>query len=129
MKVSVYHSVLRVSLVIVATTLIFDSGLLSPITKKLSDNAITYVASGVVGVLASVPPNELNTLSAELNEREREIAAREALLNEREIQTRDFGIGDIDYSTYVLSTILFMLTVLILFNYYLDWRRVSYLRS
>ncbi len=129
MKVSVYHSVLRVSLVIVATTLIFDSGLLSPITEKLSDNAITYVASGVVGVLASVPPNELNTLSAELNEREREIAAREALLNEREIQTRDFGIGDIDYSTYVLSTILFMLTVLILFNYYLDWRRVSYLRS
>lgn len=129
MEVSLYHSVLRVTLVVLAGVLVFDGGFISPLTKKLSDNTIQYLASGMVGVVASVPQNELNEFTAELTARERALDAREAVVSEREIAARDFGGGEpTDYSTYVLSIILFMLTTLILFNYYLDWRRMGYRR-
>jgi hypothetical protein len=116
-----YHQVLRTSLVIVAFTLVFDGGFVTPISKHLSDNTINYVANSV-GVLAQIEPNELNTLAAELAERERQLNARDAAL--REIEARDFGTGTtFDISTYILSSILFLLTVLIITNYVLDWRR------
>lgn len=124
MEDSFYHASLRVALLVSACALVFDSGLISPVTKQFSDNAVEYVASTAVGVFVGVEPNELNTLSAKLSAREQELNAREAALAEREIATRDFGIGTTtDYSTYILSVILFILTSLIVFNYVLDWRR------
>lgn len=129
MTASLYHRVLRVSLVVVAFVLVFDSGMLLPITKQLSNNTISFVASSAVGMFARVEPNELNQITAQLTQRELELDAREASLNEREIATREFGNGaSPDYSVYVLTIVLFMLTVLVLFNYYLDWRRVEMLR-
>ncbi len=119
-----YHSVLRVSVLTLAFMLVFDSGLLSPVTKQLSDSATAYLLGNAVGVFARVEPNEINLLTAELSAKERELAAREAALNEREIAARNYdGPIENDYSTFILSAILFIITTLILINYILDWRR------
>ncbi len=115
-----YHSTLRVSLLVTAFVLVFDSGIVSPLTKQLSDNTMLYLAQSA-GVFAQIEPNEYNTITAELTKREAELAAREAEL--REIGARDFGDEPTDYSTYILAAILFILTVLITLNYVLDWRR------
>ena len=117
-----YHRILRVALLVVAFVLLFDSGFVMPITKILSDNAMNYLANSA-GVFAQVEPNELNMLTKELTERQQELDRREASL--REIESRDFsGANEPDHSTYILSSILFVLTLLITVNYVLDWKRV-----
>jgi hypothetical protein len=116
----VYHKILRTSLLVVAFVLLFDSGFVSPLTKTLSDNTIMYLAQSA-GVFAQIAPNELNVITAELEKRENELDAREASL--RTIEARNFGGNTNDYSTYILSIILFILTVLITVNYVLDWKR------
>ncbi len=127
--VSRYHKALRVGLLVFTAMLIFDSGFLSPVSKQLSDHAIEYVASSAIGVLASVPPNEFNQITADLTKREHELELREAALAGREISARDFGGSGTDYSTYILSVILFILTVLIVLNYALDWVRTKNLNN
>lgn len=125
MQVSRYHSFLRVALLITAFVLVFDSGIVSPITKQLSNGTINYLASVGSGVFASVPQNEINSLTAQISERERELDAREAKLAEREIAARDYDTeGRNDYSTYIISIILFIITVLLVLNYAMDWARV-----
>jgi hypothetical protein len=123
-----YSSFLRISALVTALVLMFDSGILLPVTKQLSDTTISYVASigAGVGTSASVPENELNALSAQIAERQRVLDAKEAELNEREIATRSFNTAGTaeNLSTYILSTILFILTVLIVLNYAMDWARV-----
>ena len=112
-----YHKLLRVSTLITLFVLLFDGGFIAPITKDLSDNTVLYLANSV-GIYAAVEPNGLNEITAELTARERE-------LDEREIALRSFENGSAnDHSTYILSTILFILTVLIVFNYAMDWSRV-----
>ena len=126
MQVNRYHSFLRVAMVVVAIVLLFDGGFLFPITKQFSDVTVDYVASVGAGMFATVPQNEINTLSAQIAEKQRELDTREASLHEREISARSFGTGDAgtNYSTYILSVILFILTVLLVLNYILDWIRV-----
>jgi hypothetical protein len=123
-----YSSFLRISVLVTALVLVFDSGILIPATSKLSDVTIQYVASvgAGVGTSASVPENELNALSAQIAERQRVLDAKEAELNEREISTRSFNTSGTteNLSTYILSTILFILTVLVVLNYAMDWARV-----
>lgn len=131
MQVNRYRSFLRVSMLVMTMVLVFDGGFLFPITKQLSDNTILYLASvgAGVGATATVPVNEINTLSAQLREQKDALDAREAALHEREIATRDFGTpGETDYSTYIISAILFLLTVLLILNYAMDWARVRPLR-
>jgi hypothetical protein len=126
MEVSRYHRFLRVSLVIVALLLVFDSGVLFPITKVLSDNTLQYLGSVGTGVFASVPQNEINTLTAQISERERALDARESQLQEREIAARRYETtSGPDYSTYIISFILFILSVLMVLNYAMDWTRVK----
>ena len=126
---STYHSVLKIFAVTIAIVLLFDGGFVSPITKQLSDNTITYLASVGTSVSANIAPTELNTYTAELTKKEQELNAREAELNAREIAARDFTpAAQTDYSIYILSLILFILTVLIVVNYMLDWVRVKNLR-
>ena len=79
--------------------------------------------ANAVGMRAVVAPTELNTLTAELTEQKLALAEREALLSEREIAV---GIVESsgakpDYATYLLAGILFILLVLILLNYVLDY--------
>lgn len=121
-----YSSFLRISALVTALVLVFDSGILFPVTEHLSDTTMLYVASIGVGASASVPESEINTLSAQIAERQRILDAKEAELNEREIAARSFNVSDAteNLSTYVLSAILFILTVLIVLNYIMDWTRV-----
>jgi len=125
MQTTRYHSFLKIALMVVTVVMLFDGGFFSPITKELSDNTILYLGSVGVGMVASVTPNEVNTLTAELTKKQRELDAREAALREREIQARSYdGEPTTDYSTYILSIILFILTVLIVLNYAMDWARI-----
>jgi hypothetical protein len=75
-------------------------------------------------VFASVPQNELNTLSSELQKRGEELDRRE-----REIDARAKGNTSDEMATYVLSVILFLLLVLIVINYVLDFLRMRNIPS
>ena len=122
MNGSLYLSALRVSLLTTAVVLIFDSGIVSPVTKQLSDNTLLYLAQ-TASVVARVEQTEINTLSEDLRKRSEELDAKEAAL--RTIEARTYGAStEPDYSTYILSLILFILTLLIVLNYILDWHRV-----
>jgi hypothetical protein len=132
MNNSTYHILLRVSSLTLALVLLFDSGLLSPISKELSHNTQLYLANAV-GVNATVSPTELNSLTAKITARERDLDSREAAISEREIEIGlsdgSSAVGD-QFSTYLLSVILFILLVLIILNYTLDFariRRLNYL--
>ncbi len=124
---------LRISALTLALVLLFDSGLLSPLTKQLSQGTQLYVAN-VVGVGAQVAPTELNTLTAQLTERQRDLDAREAALSSREMNV-GLGGGEVggqsnELSTYILSLVLFIIVVMLVLNYALDfarYRRLTYL--
>ncbi|MCA9354003.1 MAG: hypothetical protein KC877_00610 [Candidatus Kaiserbacteria bacterium] len=120
---STYHKFLRVALVVCAVVLVFESGLLSESTARVAEGTHAYLANAV-GMSASVQPTELNTLTAELTAKQRELDAREAALREREIAV-DLNSGAVSSNTssYVLSSILFVLLVLIILNYALDYLR------
>jgi len=106
--------------------LVFDSGIISPLTATLSQNTYEYLGSVGTGVFAGVPENEINTLTAQISERERTLDAREAALREREIQTRPYDTSsDTDYSTYIISVILFIIIVLLVLNYIMDFTRIK----
>lgn len=127
MQGTMYHMVLRTSALTLALLLLFDSGLLSPITRQVSHNTQQYVATAI-GVGASIQPTEINTLTSELTKKNRELAQREAAIAEREIE---IGLSDTapaervsgDLSTYILSILLFIIIVLIVLNYALDFAR------
>jgi hypothetical protein len=118
---SVYHSVLRVALVVVALVLLFDSGIVSESTATLSRGAQNYVAAAV-GVRVGVAPNEVNVLTARITELEGELARkdREIAVN---LNTGDASTGP-STSTFILSIILFILLILIILNYILDYVRI-----
>mgnify|MGYP003431795052 CR=1 FL=1 len=122
---SSYHSLLRIASAVVAVMLVFEGGLLSPVTAKLADQTELYLANAV-GVSVGVAPTELNQMTAALTARDRELDERELAISEREIEV---GINDggsivgLDSGTFVLATILFILLVLIILNYALDYAR------
>lgn len=118
-----YHRVLRVFAVVFALMLVFDSGIISESTSKLSNGTQNYLANAV-GMTASVAPTDLNQFTAQLTEKEQELSRREQALREREIEVGINNGGQAnDYSTYLLASILFILLVLILLNYVLDYIR------
>ena len=113
---SLFHRTLRVSSVLVSLTLLFSSDLLG--TQQLADHAERYAAN-VIGVGASVAPNELNVITAELTRREQELALREREIDARAVDpTFTLPIRD-----FILSGILLLLLSLIVLNYILDYRR------
>ena len=115
---SAYHKTLRSSTVVTACLLAFASGVIVPDTRVLTMSTERYLAN-VVGMNASVPPNEINTLSAELSKRADQLDQRE-----REIDAR--ARGNIFANPLVMYTLIAILTlqlVLIVTNYALDYRR------
>lgn len=121
MKDSVYHSLLRIAVVVMALALVFDSGVLISQTSVLSLEVKRHVAS-VVGVGAAVAPNELNTFTTRITELERELADKERIIAVT-VDSRAGERAPLDTSTLILSLILFILLSLIVLNYYLDYRR------
>lgn len=121
---TLYHSMLRVAVCVVALVLIFDSGLLSKATVELSDNTQVYLANAV-GVKAAVAPTEVNQLTARITELEGELA------KERQIDVKVGSGADngFDKSTFILSSILFILLVLIVINFTLDYLRFRGVRG
>jgi hypothetical protein len=119
MEDSLYRISLRILGLTLACVLAFESGLFSPVTKQLSDDTRLYLANSV-GMFASIEPNELNVITARLTERERELDAREREIAAREMDTGSNGSAT---TTFILSAFLFILLVLIVLNYVLDFLR------
>lgn len=117
-----YHQVLRVLAATFAFVLLFESGLVHESTRLLSQNAHQYVANAV-GVGASVRPTELNQITAQLTEQQLLLEQREAAIRAREIEIGLAPGGSADRSTYIVAVLLFILLVLIVLNYILDYLR------
>lgn len=122
MQNSYYHRFLRVAAVVFAVVLLFESGLVHESTARLSIGTHQYLANAI-GMSASIEPTELNQMTAELTVQKRALEAREAALREREIAVDLGGTTSNQKTTYVLASILFILIVLILLNYIMDFRR------
>jgi hypothetical protein len=119
-----FRSALRIGMVLAALLLVFDGGFLSPITRQLSDTTYEYLAAAGASMSAGVPENEFNRLSADIRAEQLRLAEREEALVEREIAARTYATSDgPDYSTYIISLLLFIILVLLLLNYVLDWQR------
>ena len=116
---SMYHRVLRTSAVITALVLAFESGVVVPRTAVFSLATEQYLAN-VVSMTASVAPNEVNTLAADLQKKGDELNQRERDINAR---AEDTTIVSVSSFTYFLTAILTGQTVLILLNYFFDYRR------
>lgn len=127
-----YHKFLRSVSLLGALVLLFDSGLFSPVTKELSDSTENYLAS-VISVGASVAPNDLNTITAELTKQKTDLDEREQSLAERERQIQvnlnSDNNSSLNISTYILSVLLFVIIVLITLNYALDFVRYRHLEE
>jgi len=121
-KDSIYHQLLRVSSVVICLSLVMISGILYPATREISSLMIYQMASAI-GVTVGVTPNELNVITAQLTEKERQLAVREASLREREIAVLIPQGANSERSTYILATLLFIILLLILLNYVLDFYR------
>jgi hypothetical protein len=134
MRASTYHVLLRIGSLTLALVLAFDSGLLFSGTKELSQGTQAYMAS-VIGASASVERTDVNVLTAELSAHQRDLDAREAALTSREISiglNTNEGNGNSNLSTYLMSIVLFIIVVLMVLNYALDFardRRITYLRQ
>lgn len=117
-----YHRVLRVTAVVVAVVLLFESGLVIKTTAQLSQNTHNYLAQAV-GMSASVKPNDLNVVTAELAKQKQLLDAREASLREREISVELNAGGTNERNTFIVAGILLVLLILIVTNYALDFMR------
>lgn len=120
---TMYHRVLRTSALVCALVLLFESGIISQSSARLALNTNEYLANAV-GVGAGVEPTELNTLTAELTAQKKKLGDREAAIHEREIEV-GLATGEVpgQTTTYVLAGVLFILLVLIVLNYILDYLR------
>ena len=105
--------------------LLFQSGLIHPITTQLSSETARYMANAV-GVTVGVDPTELNQITSDLTKREIALAARE-----KDVQAREISVGlapggatvSQATMTFILATVLFFLLVLVVLNYILDFMR------
>jgi hypothetical protein len=123
MQNTTYHSFLRIAALTFAMLLLFDSGLLSPVTSQISQNTQMYLASAI-GMQAGVVPTELNQMTAALTQRDKILTQRENDIKAREIAVNlEEGAPSTDYSSYIMSVLLFVILVLIVLNYALDYIR------
>ena len=111
---------------VILVAIIVGSFGISAITRDDRDLSSSYNWSQlgqVVGVAGRVAPNEVNIFAQELEERQKELDEREQELLAREqgLFVEDRGIA-ID-GTMLMATVGLLLLVLILLNFFLDWRR------
>lgn len=118
-----YHRFLRVTAVVLALVLVFQSGLLADSTALVANNTQQYLANAI-GMSASIQPTELNQLTAELTVQRRALEAREVALREREIAVELTANSQSNQrTTYLLASLLLVMLILIILNYILDFRR------
>lgn len=117
-----YHTTLLVSALCVAIVLLVQSGSMPWARFSLSSHARHYVAS-VMSVSAGVEATDLSLLTAELTKKNTELAQREAAVKAREIQAQARDQNPSSAPDYLLSSLLFLLLVLIVTNYIFDFIR------
>ena len=124
MEFTLYHKLLRISSVVLAAALVFQSGLLSNTTALMATQTQSYLANSV-GVFVGVEATELNTITAGLTAKELALDAREQELKQREIAVGiDQGNGSTkDVTTFVMGLVLFIVVLLLVLNYALDYFR------
>jgi hypothetical protein len=123
MEFTVYHKLLRISAVVLAIALVFQSGMASNTTALMTLQTQSYLANSV-GVFVGVEPTELNTITAGLTAKELALDAREQSLNQREIDVGLNGGGATrDVTTFVMGLVLFIVVLLLVLNYALDYLR------
>lgn len=124
LEFSLYHKILRISGVVLALVLLFQGGLVSNTTALMSLQTQSYLANSI-GVFAAVEPTELNTITAGLTAKELALDKREASLREREINVGidTSGQATKDKTTFILGLTLFIVLLLTVLNYVLDYLR------
>jgi hypothetical protein len=123
MEFTLYHKLLRISSVVLAAALVFQAGLLSNTTAIMATQTQSYLANSV-GVFVGVEPTELNTITAGLTEQRLALDARENELKQREIAVGiDQGGATQDVTTFVMGLVLFIVVLLLVLNYALDYLR------
>ena len=128
LEFTIYHKILRIAGVVLAITLVFQSGMISNTTALMTASTQSYLAN-VVGVNVGVAPTELNTLTAGLTAKELALDARDRALTEREIAIGLNGqAGTQDATTFIMGLTLFMVVLLLVLNYALDYLRARQLQ-
>lgn len=110
-------------LVASAIMLVFFGSQVLPMRLPWSDTFTSLTAS-LVSASASVGETTENKILAQLRDREEELVARERELNVREAAMNEGqGADRYEMLAVVGSGVSSFLFVLVLFNYYFDWRR------
>lgn len=123
LEFTIYHKLLRISAAVLAVALLFQSGLVSSTTALMTLSTQSYLAN-TVGISVGVTPTELNTLTAGLTAKELALDARDRSLTEREIAIGLNGqAGMQDKTTFIMGLTLFMVVLLLVLNYALDYIR------
>jgi hypothetical protein len=113
-----YHKILRVTVVLLAVIVSFKSGLFSDTTKRLAVHTEWYLANAVA-VQVGVAETDVNRLTGRITQLETELSNQ----SERSLNIGLAAGGTTDRSTFILSGILFIMLVLIVLNYALDYAR------
>jgi len=121
-----YRSLLRVSVVVTAFILVFQSGLIDERTAVVFEDATLNLSAMVVGATASVEPTQINLITAELTKQQQLLASREGTIAAREIElglATGATSNDTATTTYLLAAVLLIQLILLLLNYLLDYLR------
>ncbi len=123
LEFTIYHKLLRISAAVLAVAIVFQSGMVSTTTALMSLSTQSYLANSV-GVSVGVTPTELNTLTAGLTAKELALDSRDRALTEREIAIGLNGqAGTQDKTTFIMGLTLFIVVLLLVLNYALDFIR------
>jgi hypothetical protein len=120
-----YRSLLRVSVVVTAIVLLFQSGLVDDRTTVVFLDT-TENLQAMVGLSVSVAPTEINSFTAELTKRQQLLNAREETIASRENElglTGGSAQNNTETTTYILAAILLIQLILLILNYLLDYVR------
>ena len=116
LRYSIYHSVLRISVLVFAILLVFDSGLVSPQSNVLSISTQQYLANTI--------SSQVGTVSVKNDEHIAIITKTDEMVSGKGNFTTISLSEDIpqvmNKSTLILSSIVFTLLLLILINYVVD---------
>ncbi|MFN3188586.1 MAG: hypothetical protein ACK42D_03555 [Candidatus Paceibacteria bacterium] len=105
-----YHSILRISVLLFALALVFESGILSPATKTFSHITGQQFATAIHATIDTATYDESGVLAPEVQ-------------SQQISQANTASTQPLSRSTFLLSTLVFILLLLIVLNYILDYLR------
>lgn len=113
-----YHRVLRISSVVCAAVLLFESGLLSSSTAALSQNTHRYLANSI----STAASFESGIVAPELTAQRNSSGEIVSTPSESEVGTVfSESTAPNQRATYIIAGLLFILLTLVVLNYALDY--------